>query len=86
MASSFFILELHGTALVTPIDFAAMFLCIVCDGSCSVVFFSLFLCPGLLPPQVLGQSSGRATIPGFLQIICEEISWATHFISGEIVV
>lgn len=42
MASSFCILELHGTALVTPIDFAAMFLCIVCDGSCSVVFFFLF--------------------------------------------
>lgn len=48
-------------------------------------FFYLFLCPGLLPPQVLGQSSGGEKINGFLQVVCEEIPRPTHFISGETV-
>lgn len=56
------------------------------DGSCFAVFICLVLCPGLLPPQFFGQSSGRATIHQLLQIICEEIPWATHFVSGEAVV
>lgn len=51
-----------------------------------VVFICLVLYLGLLPPQVLGQSSGRTTIPQLLQIICEEIPRATHFVSGEAVV
>ena len=47
-----------------------------------VLSFSL----GLLPPQVPGQSSGRATICRLLQIICEEIPRTAHFISGEALV
>lgn len=62
------------------IDVAEKFLVIL---PMNHVFLLLFvLCPGLLPPQVLGQSSGRATIHQFLQIICEEIPWATHLVSG----
>lgn len=79
-------LDVLGIALVMTIDIAAMFLCIVFDGSCFVVSVCLVLCPGLLPPQVLGQSNGRATIHGLLQSICEEIPWAAHFVSGEAVV
>lgn len=56
----------------------AQSLCVV-----RVVFICLVLCPGLLPPQVLGQSCGRATIHRLLQIICEEIPRATHLVSGE---
>lgn len=76
-------MDVLGTTLVMTIDIAAIFLCVVFDGSCFVVFICLVLCPGLLPPQVLGQSRGRATIRRLLQIICEEIPRATHFVSGE---
>lgn len=67
-------------------DVAAEFLCIVFDGSHFVVFICPVLRPGLLPPQVLGQSSGRAAIHRLLQIICEGIPRAAHFVSGEAVV
>lgn len=46
-------------------------------------FVPVFPYPGLLPPQVSGRPSRRATIHPFLRIICEEISRATHLISGE---
>lgn len=72
-----------GTALVMTIAVAAVLLCVAFDESCFVVFICLVLCPGLLPPQVLGQSSGRATIHRLLPIICEEIPRATHLVSGE---
>lgn len=51
-----------------------------------VVFFLLVLCLGLLSPQVLGQSSGGATVHLLLQIVCEEIPRATHLVSGRAVV
>jgi len=76
------LLAVIGAGLEMDIAAAAEFLCIVYVGSCFVVF----ICPGLLPTQVLGQSSGRATIHQLLQIICEEIPWATNFVSGEAVV
>jgi len=43
----------------------------------------VFFCPGLLPPPVLGQSSGRDAIHGLLARVCEEIPRAAHSVSGE---
>lgn len=45
-----------------------------------------FIHSGLLPPQIPGQSTGRATVYRFLKNVCEQIPWATHSVSGKGVV